>query len=328
MDITWHRSFAEAWLERIRQDRLPHAVMLAGPVGTGKRAAAAWIAANRLGIGAPVPLPQYPVPGLEHADLHWLAPLEDKASIGIEQIRDLVHEISLTSYAGGGKVAVIEPANAMTNNAANSLLKTLEEPTGDALLVLVADRVGNLPATIFSRCQRIEFLPPPEADALAWLDRVRPGVAWQEALRLAGSSPLAAIDALEQLDTHAAMTREFRDVAGGRVSPVDVAANWSGLEQSFVLDWLARQVQDLIRRRCGGARDDAPQGIEESVLRRMDSRNMFCYLDTISRLRAQPKGSFSAQLAYEGLLIDLSKGLEGLGQRMPMDGLQHMLAQR
>jgi DNA polymerase-3 subunit delta' len=328
MDITWHKSFADAWLERVRQDRLPHAVMLAGPAGTGKRAAAAWMAAGRLGIGKPAPMPQYPAPRLEHADLHWLAPPEDKASIGIEQIRDLVHEISLTSYAGGGKVAVIEPANAMTTNAANSLLKTLEEPPGDALLVLVADRAGNLPATIFSRCQRIEFLPPPEAEALTWLDRVRPGVAWQEALRLAGNSPLAAIEALEQLDTHAAMTRDFGAVAGGRASPVEVAAGWSGLEPSFVLDWLARQVQELIRRQNGVSRDGSAQGIDESVLRRMDSRNMFCYLDTIIRLRAQPKGSFNAQLAYEGLLIDLSKGLAGLRQRLPMDGLQHMLAER
>jgi DNA polymerase-3 subunit delta' len=302
--------------------------MLAGPAGTGKRAAAVWIAANRLGVSDQAPLPQYPAPELEHADLHRVDPIEDKESIGIDQIRALVHEIGLTSYAGGGKVAVIEPANAMTTNAANSLLKTLEEPPGDALLILVADRVGNLPATIFSRCQRIEFLPPSEADALAWLDRVRPGVAWQEALRLAGNSPLAAIEALDQLDTHAAMQRDFGAVAGGRASPVEVAASWAGLEPALVLDWLARQVQTLIRHRCGAARDAAPQAIDETVLRRMDSRNMFCYLDTITRLRAQPKGSFNAQLAYEGLLIDLSEGLAGLGQRMPMDGLQHMLAER
>ena len=68
----------------------------------------------------------------EHPDLRWIAPPEDKESIGIEQIRDLVDDMGLTSYEGGGKVAVIEPANAMTVNAANSLLKTLEEPPGDA----------------------------------------------------------------------------------------------------------------------------------------------------------------------------------------------------
>ncbi|NIQ44609.1 MAG: DNA polymerase III subunit delta', partial [Pseudomonas stutzeri] len=68
--------------------------------------------------------------------------------------------LQLTSYEGRGKVAVIEPANTMTTSAANSLLKTLEEPPGDTLLILVADRIGRLPPTVFSRCQRIDFAPP------------------------------------------------------------------------------------------------------------------------------------------------------------------------
>lgn len=325
MNIFWHKAFADSWLESGRQGRQPHAVMLAGPSGTGKRAAAAWMAATRLGIGDPKPMPQFPAPAVEHADLHWVAPLEDKESIGIDQVRELVHAISLTSYEGGGKVAVLEPANAMTSSAANSLLKTLEEPPGDALLILVADRVGNLPATIFSRCQRMEFLPPPEADGLAWLDQVRPGAAWQEALQLAGNAPIGAIASIELLDTHAAMGRDFAAVAGGTGSPVEVAASWASLEPALVLDWLARQVQELIRRASGAAGTVGRQGIGESVLRRMDSRNLFCYLDTITRLRAQPKGSFNAQLAFEGLLIDLSQGLAGLAQRVPTDGMQHML---
>ena len=82
-----------------------------------------------------------------------------------------------------------------------------------------------------------------EADALAWLDRVRPGVEWNEALRLAGYAPLAAIDVNEHLDTHAAMQRDFSAVARGSASPLEVAARWSKLEPPFVLNWLARQVQ-------------------------------------------------------------------------------------
>ena len=195
MELTWLKTFADSWNDRVRQDRVPHAVLLAGPVGTGKRAAAQWIARNTLGMEASG-LPEYGETLPEHADLRWIRPAEGKEAIGIEPIRQLVADLSLTSYEGGGKVAVIEPANAMTINAANSLLKTLEEPPGDALLVLVVDRVGKLPATIFSRCQRIEFAPPVEDVALAWLDRLQPGAAWIEALRIAGGAPLAAADNL------------------------------------------------------------------------------------------------------------------------------------
>ena len=137
MEITWLKSFASAWLDRAAHGRIPHAVLLTGAAGVGKRAAAIWIAAQRLGIKTPGDLPSFPVERLEHADLHWIAPPDDKQAIGIDQIRALVAAFSMTSYEGGGKVAVIEPANAMTTNAANSLLKTLEEPSGDALLILV-----------------------------------------------------------------------------------------------------------------------------------------------------------------------------------------------
>lgn len=329
MDINWLSRFAESWLEQARQGRLPHAVLLAGPRGTGKRAAAAWIAARRLGVGRAMDLPQYPVTTPEHADLHWIAPPEDKQSIGIEQVRDLVSELGLTSYSGNGKVAVIVPADAMTLSAANSLLKTLEEPPGDSMLILIADRPGMLPATVLSRCQRIGFLPPAEAESLAWLERVRSDVSWQPALRLAGSAPLAAIEALDSLDRNATMSRDFAAVVQGSSSPVDVAGRWAdAADPAATLDWLARQVQELVRSRCLGAPGPVAQGIDESVFRRMDSRNLFCYLDTINSLRAQPAGSFNARLALESLLIDLSTGLLGSGQGVPDDGMRHMVGKR
>ena len=326
--ISWHKEFAEAWLDRVSQNRLPHAVLLAGPPGVGKRAAARWMAARRLGLAADVDMPQYPAPTAEHADLRWIEPPEDKNAIGIDQVRQLVAELTLTSYEGQGKVAVIDPANAMTTNAANSLLKTLEEPPGDALLILVADRTGKLPATIFSRCQRIDFLPPPEAEGLAWLDRVHPGASWAEALRLAGNAPLAAIAASEQLDAHEAMGNDFAAVAEGRASAIEVAARWSKLDAPFVLDWLARRVQQLILQLAGGPGGAFGRGIDESVLNRIDRRNLFCYLDIINRLRGQPGGTYNLQLALEGLLIDLADGLEACRQGPPDSGISAIAGKR
>jgi len=308
MDINWLNSFTRSWIDRQEHGRSPHAVLLTGSPGVGKRAAAIWIAAHKLGIGSAGDVPVYPVEPFEHADLHWIAPMEDKEAIGIGQVRDLVAEFSLTSYKGSGKVAVIEPANAMTTNAANSLLKTLEEPSGDALLILIADRMGKLPATIFSRCQRIDLALPGEAEALAWLDKLHPGANWVEALHLAGNAPLAAITALEHLETHTTMSRDFTAVARGGASALEVAAKWARLDTRFVLDWLARQVQQAIRGSAAGA-------IDESVVNRMDRRNLFCYLDIINGLRGQPSGSFNVHLTLESLLIDWAEGLRNCSRR-------------
>jgi DNA polymerase-3 subunit delta' len=198
----------------------------------------------------------------------------------------------------------------MNNNAANSLLKTLEEPPGDTLLILIADKAGRLPATIFSRCQRIALHVPTEAEGLDWLERLQPGQNWSEALRMAGLAPLGALAAAELLDTSKQMRREFAALAVGDASPVDIARTWAKLDPAFVLQWLARQVHGLVIGAAGAA-NGAPQSIvADSVLQRIDSRNLFCYLDSINRLRGQAGGSFNVQLALEGLLIDWATGLQ------------------
>ena len=315
MEITWLEKFAKSWLDRSRQGRLPHAVLLAGPVGVGKRAAANWIVERRLGL-SDAAIPGYPFVRPEHADLSWLEIPEDKKTIGIDQIRGLVDGLSLTSYEGGGKNAVIEPANAMTINAANSLLKTLEEPPGDALIILITDKTGRLPATIFSRCQRIDLAPPGAADGRAWLDRLQPGGAWADALRDADNAPLGAIQALESLDTSTAMARDFAALAQGEGSALDVASRWAKIEPLFVLNWLSRQVRLAILAVSGGRERAAGLAVSESVLRHIDRRNLFCYLDIINRLRGQPEGSWNVQLTFEALLIDWAGGLSECGETL------------
>lgn len=319
MDITWHKELVAQWRASVERGRSPHAIMLAGPAGLGKRAAASWLAAEKLGVSGH-DLPQYPVQRPAHADLRWVSLPEGKASILIDQVRQLVGDLSLTSYAGHGKVAVIEPADCMTTNAANSLLKTLEEPPGDALLILVADRVGRLPATIFSRCQRLDFHAPEEVQALAWLDRLQPGGRWPEALKAAGGAPLGAIAAAEVMEQTATMARDFSAVASGRASPLDIAANWSKLEPGFVLAWLSRTVAGIAKTAIGGVSDGAPIELSDSVRERMDFRNLFCYLDSINRLRGRPPGSFNVQLMLEGLLIDWATGLANAGPDDPATG--------
>jgi DNA polymerase-3 subunit delta' len=310
MELSWLKPLIESWQSSQSQGRPPHAVMLTGTPGSGKRAAAAWLARSRLGIAGGSAMPEYPWTIPEHADLRWITPPEDKHAIGIDQIRELVSEISLTSYQGGGKVAVIDPADAMTTNAANSLLKTLEEPPGDTLLVLVVDRPGRLPATIVSRCQRMNIRVPAEQDGMAWLQRFQAGANWAKVLREAGYAPLAAVEGMARLGDTQQMASDFAALAAGREAPLQVAARWSKHDPQFVLGWLGRQVQMCISKATNGASAGDSAAVGDSVLERIDRRKMFCYLDIINRLRSQPAGSFNVQLTLECLLIDWAERLE------------------
>jgi len=308
LQVDWLRAFTESWQQRLEAGRPPHAVMLSGPRGSGKRSAAAWIAARRALPAEAAELPEYPYTVPEHPDVYWVSRPEDKQGIAIDQIRALVADLSLTSYEGRGKTAVLEPADLMNAAAANSLLKTLEEPQGDALLVLVVDRMGRLPATIVSRCQRIDFRPPDEKTAGAWL-RQHEDRDWAPALEAAGGAPIAALEMDAAIERNAALLRDLNEVGGRRISPVEVAVRWAKEDPFEVLEWLARTIGAAARDSLAGGRSAAGGGIDESVLQRMDTRNLFCYQDIINRLRSRPQGAFNAQIAFEGLLIDWAGGL-------------------
>ncbi len=323
--MKWLSTQCDRWREAQARDRVPHAVLIAGPPGVGKRALASWMAAGKL-TGDFASLPRYPIAAIEHADFHRVSIPEDKSSIGVDQIRALIGEFSLTSYVGRGKVAIIEPAQKMTASAANALLKTLEEPAGDALIILVADRAGRLPATIFSRCQTVSVGTPAETDALEFLESLSPGRGWVEALATSHGAPVAAAEAIERLDEIRDMREALAGVLDRRLDPIPVAAKWSKLDPPFVLDWLASEIQAAVKATICGEKWATGLGLDTKTLAHIDRRKLFCYLDIINRLRASAKGSFNVQVAFERLLIDLADGLKRLDWTYTPRGLDYVRA--
>ena len=249
---------------------------------------------------------------LAHPDFFEVGLPADKTQLSVEQIRELAAQFSLHSHQGGAKVALIAPADRMTANAANALLKTLEEPAGDSCLILVADRLHTLPATILSRCVQVA-IPLPERDAsLEWLRAVEPEADWASLLALAGGAPLLAEEyrAAGRQSESEALQADLESLLEGRTSAVEAAARWARGDVEFALHWLRLQVDALIRYRMSGR--DAGLGvaaIDRIAGKRIDLKNLFCYLDRLNRLFAQPSGSRNDQLAIEALLIAWSNGL-------------------
>lgn len=180
-------------LERLRaqQARLPHALLIESRQDWGADRVANALALDLMGLEADKTASE-----VAHPDLRWLAP--DAGVIKIDAVRRSIDFLLQTPQVAGRKIAVIQDADKMNLNAANALLKTLEEPPAESFLALTTGNAGRLLATIRSRCQRVAIRPLPSDALLAWL--VAQGVAADAGAYLAveyGGAPFAVLAAAQ-----------------------------------------------------------------------------------------------------------------------------------
>jgi DNA polymerase III subunit delta' len=310
-------------LERLqaarRADRLGHAWLIAGPAGVGKLNLALVTARQLLNGESGRPQPLEPSEALEalatryepadhHADLHWIHPEEDKSTIAVEQIRDLIDALSLTAHGGNAKVVIVEPADAMTPAAANSLLKTLEEPSGAAYLFLLSGQPDRLPPTIRSRCQRLDLIRPAPAAIASWLgvdDASTLADVWQ----MAGGSPLriaSLISHSDQLKNNELRT-SLAAVSNDRTDPLALAKAWVDGDLELRLVWLTRELNAELRRRLSAEGSNAVTVRPDSTLHNAWSpltlRTLFEQYEKAERLLNQLGSGLNLELAVQSLLI-------------------------
>src|SRR3569832_645282 len=174
--LPWQKEQWEKLSARRRSGRLPHALLLTGPAGMGKVAfVEAWLRSllceqvEATGLACGLCRGCQLLAAGSHFVFRWVSPPEEGKVIGVDQVRELFQYLALTPLYGAYKIATIHPADKLNINAANSLLKTLEEPPPHSLIVLVTAQPSRLPVTVISRCQRIHFPVPSTEPALAWL---------------------------------------------------------------------------------------------------------------------------------------------------------------
>ncbi|EED35364.1 DNA polymerase III, delta prime subunit [Luminiphilus syltensis NOR5-1B] len=225
--LPWHHDTVASVYHDSEQDRIPHALMLVGAPGTGRRQLAWSLAAMLLcsrpsvagGCGTCDVCRQF-MSGA-HGDSRWLEPEPEKRAIGIDQVRGAVQFLQQTAAYGGRKVLVIAPADAMTSAAANALLKTLEEPAGDSVMLLVSDYGERLPATVRSRCQRRVLSHPSREQGLTWLKSVvEPAGDYSAVLDLVQDCPLEARRLIndDEVDGFLSLQESIRGLLDGKVA--------------------------------------------------------------------------------------------------------------
>ncbi len=196
----WLQPLNEQLQQALAEDRLAHAWLVHGPAGLGKRlwaeqARRLLLCEREQACGRCTSCRL--VDSGAHPDSMDVEP--DGRWVRVEAVRRLIHWAGLRAQQGRRKVCVIHQAHSMNPAAANALLKTLEEPPGESVFLLLADQLETLPATIRSRCRLLHLPLPPREQALQWLQAF-PGEPAQQstALRLAGGNPGRAAVWLER----------------------------------------------------------------------------------------------------------------------------------
>jgi DNA polymerase-3 subunit delta' len=284
------RAYAQA-VEALAAGRLAHGLLFSGPAGLGQREVAEKLAQRVLCLSPrgdescgtcrscalyqsrsqSDPVERRPDGSLAlphgrpgHPDALFIGhvmnekarPPKMRTELVIEQMRDLAAQLSLTPQYGEARVAVIDPADGLNTAASNALLKTLEEPQPGRYLWLIAADPSRLPATIRSRCQKLEFRLPPREEALAWLRAQGHSASAQEALDAARGHPGLAAQWLADgsLDLRREVMEDLRALSQGRASATATAQRWNA-DESLALR--LRFAADLALEAAGRLTDPA-----------------------------------------------------------------------
>ena len=260
------------WQQLVSRKQYAHAYLLLGPTGIGKRVLADQLAA-RLLCQDPQPLSAcgqckscHLLAAGTHPDLYLLEPEEADKAIKVDQVRDLVEFVVKTPQLGGRKLVLIEPAEAMNPNSANALLKSLEEPAGNTVMLLISHQPSRLLPTIKSRCVQQACPLPDVGQCLAWLQESQPQLDRQQALdllALSGGSPLTALRllALDVIGQRQKVVEGVKKLLKQQISPSQLTESWSTVALPLLFDWFCEWSQILLRYQL--TRDESSLGLED-----------------------------------------------------------------
>jgi len=332
--IIGHAGALSALERALTRRRPPHAWLFTGPEGIGKLATAIEFAAALNCTSADKPCgecqPCHSTLSGNHPDVEIVAPggmcdepehrdHPDSRDLRICQVRRLERVLSLSAYAGGRRVAIVDAADTLRAEAANAFLKTLEEPPAGAVIILLAEREERLPDTVLSRCQKLPFRPVERSTIVEAL--IERGATPEDSVAIAAAArgrlgwAFKAFEDPSLLEEREAMLDEAARLAhAGRFERFGWARE-AGERQPSVRERYLRELsvweswwRDVLLFGAGaneGAEnsDREPQLREEGRL--YAASEIVLFLKALIQTREYLQENVDPQLALENLILDL-----------------------
>ncbi len=310
----------------ISANRLPHAMFLYGNQGLGKTDFAIALANALL---CKQPTENHQACGMcqsclllaanTHPDLYHLKPVpaentkskKPALNIRIDDIRTLCNQLNQTSQYGGYRVAILEQADQLTLAAANSLLKTLEEPGRDTLIILTSARSHRLPVTIRSRCQLLRFTVPDVSQSLSWLKQSSQAAGatekqLQQALHYAFGSPLSALAYLQEAEPQQVLAEAMTAGISGK-SSLPYAAKLAKFSKLQTLEGMLIWTSDLTKlKACGadvGITNEQYRNKLQTLAGKVNQQRLLRFYDQLNFNVVHASIAVNEQLLWENLLL-------------------------
>lgn len=254
-DYPWHEASWQKIVSARSQNHLPHALLLSGSKGTGRLDFAEKLVTSLLCTS---PVDETSCGNCQscktyhssaNPDFLRVELLEGKQQISVDQVRKISEFISYTRSFDAYRVVLISPAERMNLNSANSLLKSLEEPASNTVIILVTTHLGKMLPTIKSRCQLLTLPTPETKQAVSWLQDMLPMINNpEELLNMAHGQPLTAMNISDDaLQNRADVVDDLIALCSEKKTITEIAKEWEKNDQTMLLNWQITWLQDIIK---------------------------------------------------------------------------------
>jgi len=319
--LPWHQNNWDRITKQFIVRRNPHALLLHGPSGVGKRVFAEALSALLL---CQAPMKNKHCGRCKscvlkeagtHADLRHVRP-ESARQIKIDQIRELNRWGVQTSQQGGYKIAIIYPSEQMNTQSANALLKVLEEPPPQTLFILVTDKALSILPTVRSRCQNLLFSAPKHTEALQWLKRQHDNTDnLGQLLIQSGGAPLEVSKLLnsDYLRLRDDVAQNMLALLSSKTSALEKAANLQKYQPIDVLNVLESFVSQAIRLSMVKEEKNIPSEDEDHasfrLVNSLEVTQLFQFRDQLVKAVRDLGGNSNPNplLLIEAIFVNLSR---------------------